>query len=672
MFLGLAALAVGSREGRSQGQGQGQVVLHEQVAAPSLRCRDGVCQSDGARDSSLPDAVMSEDGMIGAPLSGRNPQEHEQVFSSANQSSPTSELMHGAPPPGHDPPPVRRPRVTPDADTGPEAAGERVYHEVFNPAVFPYKRMSVLDAIDDSGALTVADRQRRELYPSGNRLAHGRDPFYGSLVVDFIANEPVSLPTPAAGIHLLSYKTSPDLQLTFFTDGADNLFARAPRSGRHRLVYLVDAEQRYFAGPLTPPGAARRPIRLDALPSPPQLPRALRRDAEKVLRHIGVRPTPSSDYPALLGRLVGYFRDFQIEELPPDADEGRSSLYLRIALSQHGVCRHRAYAFVITALAAGIPARYVENELHVFVEVYIPAEPGQPGQIAQTGYWRRINLGGAPLQQRVMGGDSRVAYQEKGGDPFERPNSFSHGTPPHVSGLPRRMAPARESAGTGGLPALDGPEDRARRGARAGDSGPSGAGAGSGPGTGKDKEKDPRGSGSGGSRSDGTGGAAGSGTEGGGKGKAGGSGEGADEGLKSLPPDSIEQPDDARSSVSAELVPTRVEVAVGAARQIYRGTAIPIHGRVAVPHGSAANLEVILLLAAPEHPLVLGRTLTRSDGSFATEVEIPTAAPLGNFQVVARVRGDETRRGSSSGRYSRLSKSPGSSAPGGQEFIENE
>ena len=94
MFLGFAAISVGSHEARSQ------VVLHEQVAAPSLRCRDGVCQSDGARDSSLPDAVMSEDGMIGAPLSGRNPQEHEQVFSSANQSSPASELMHGDPPPG--------------------------------------------------------------------------------------------------------------------------------------------------------------------------------------------------------------------------------------------------------------------------------------------------------------------------------------------------------------------------------------------------------------------------------------------------------------------------------------------------------------------------------------------------------------------------------------------
>jgi len=39
--------------------------------------------------------------------------------------------------------------VAPDDHTGAEAPGERVYHEVFNPAVFPYKRMTVLDAVDD-------------------------------------------------------------------------------------------------------------------------------------------------------------------------------------------------------------------------------------------------------------------------------------------------------------------------------------------------------------------------------------------------------------------------------------------------------------------------------------------------------------------------------------------
>ena len=44
-----------------------------------------------------------------------------------------------------DRPPERRDQVRPDRDTGPEPPGVHVYHEVFTPAVFPYKRMTALD-----------------------------------------------------------------------------------------------------------------------------------------------------------------------------------------------------------------------------------------------------------------------------------------------------------------------------------------------------------------------------------------------------------------------------------------------------------------------------------------------------------------------------------------------
>ena len=60
-----------------------------------------------------------------------------------------------------------------------------------------------------------------------------------------------------------------------------------------------------------------------------------------------------------------------------------ADLYKELALTQKGVCRHRAYAFVITALAQGIPARMVRNEAHAWVEVY------------DGSLWHRIDLGGA-------------------------------------------------------------------------------------------------------------------------------------------------------------------------------------------------------------------------------------------------------------------------------------
>ncbi|MEM9696723.1 MAG: transglutaminase-like domain-containing protein, partial [Myxococcota bacterium] len=60
-------------------------------------------------------------------------------------------------------------------------------------------------------------------------------------------------------------------------------------------------------------------------------------------------------------------------------------IYLDLAMGQKGVCRHRAFAFMVTALRLGIPTRLVHNEAHAWVEV----------RDDQT--WHRIDLGGAAL-----------------------------------------------------------------------------------------------------------------------------------------------------------------------------------------------------------------------------------------------------------------------------------
>ena len=67
-----------------------------------------------------------------------------------------------------------------------------------------------------------------------------------------------------------------------------------------------------------------------------------------------------------LRRLVSYFRAFAPSEDPPT---GHDDVYLDLALSQKGVCRHRAFAFLVTALGLGLPARMVTNEAHAWVEV---------------------------------------------------------------------------------------------------------------------------------------------------------------------------------------------------------------------------------------------------------------------------------------------------------------
>ena len=73
-----------------------------------------------------------------------------------------------------------------------------------------------------------------------------------------------------------------------------------------------------------------------------------------------------------------------------DSDEpprGHNDIYLDLALSQKGVCRHRAFAFLVTALSLGIPTRMVVNEAHAWVEVL---DPGVAPPL-----WRRVDLGGA-------------------------------------------------------------------------------------------------------------------------------------------------------------------------------------------------------------------------------------------------------------------------------------
>src|SRR5262249_41450856 len=155
------------------------------------------------------------------------------------------------------------------------------------------------------------------------------------------------------------HELAPDAPIELARDSADNVYLRARRSvdgATRHLGWWSDAPRGYFGG---------------ALPHGKRLsdePRELLRDlqpptrarAERVIRTIGIDRTRPLD--EVLSKLVAWFRGFEVGALPSNL----GSTYLDIALSRRGACRHRAYAFTITALALGIPARYVENELHAF------------------------------------------------------------------------------------------------------------------------------------------------------------------------------------------------------------------------------------------------------------------------------------------------------------------
>jgi len=78
-----------------------------------------------------------------------------------------------------------------------------------------------------------------------------------------------------------------------------------------------------------------------------------------------------------------------------------------------GLCRHRAYGFVVTARALGIDARFVQNEAHSWVEVRLP----------DLGFMR-IDLGGATHGLTAHEASPRARYVPAQLDTLPRPASY--------------------------------------------------------------------------------------------------------------------------------------------------------------------------------------------------------------------------------------------------------
>lgn len=351
--------------------------------------------------------------------------------------------------------PVDDPRASlgseahPDRDTARE--GTLHYNEVFDPSVVPFKRNRALDSIGEDFVLRVAPGRMERLEPVGNRLERGREVFWGSLLLEGTAGERIPIPSVSPEGRILSYQATPPQKVVFERDGAGNFYATPALDGRLRLVFVTDAPSHWFGRPLP------RELRLEDVPRAlrPKVPRAVQREGLEVASAIGV--SAAMEYGDALDRLVAYFRAFEPGEPPPAV----GSVYKDIALGRRGICRHRGHAFVITAQALGIPARYVFNEAHVFVEVYIAgASPG----------WMRVDLGGGAEELQVHGAEGKQLHRPVGGDPFDKPPGFAGSEAAgamRTSGMPD--APGDTTAGPLGLgadaplaPALEGPIARAR------------------------------------------------------------------------------------------------------------------------------------------------------------------------------------------------------------------
>ena len=301
----------------------------------------------------MPAAVRTPSGVISAPgFAGRNPT--RQVAYGGSSTPDSIDATY---------------RI--DRDTTQPANVE--YDDPFTPSIAPFKRLYAFDAVDSELELVVRDKRTRPVSVGGS-LRPGDDHFFGDLFVDLAAGTPVRIPSVGPGTRVLALRTEPEVALEVVRDGAENLFIVGQERRRVRLILELAAPRAAF-------GSEFPNVSYEALaPHVPELPPEARAVVNEVLERLGL----SRDIPPAraIGVLVAHFRSFAPSNDLPVAESG-SALYRELVLSKKGVCRHRAYGFVLTALGLGIPARFVRNEAHAWVEV-------GDGRL-----FRRIDLGGA-------------------------------------------------------------------------------------------------------------------------------------------------------------------------------------------------------------------------------------------------------------------------------------
>lgn len=397
--MGVVAVAIAGAAVAIAQQSGSEPVLHEYVEAPA-----GSGRIVDASHASTPK-------VIGAPpTAGQNPTAIRDQGKLLPEPPGTKDRQPNEPLLGqHGFAADRETEARPDRDTGADSTLH--YDEPFNPAVIPFKRMSALDAVDDAYMMTVYDQSMYEVPVGGDTKAE-RDLFWGSLAITLTPGEMIPIPSVAPDMRVLSYETTPPIDLLFKKDGADNYYVRTDDTrahGEYRLVFLVDAPASYFASPM-PKGytiANAASLAEESKLARPLPPRA-RATAERVLAQLDINR--DMDFDEAVNKLVSYFRSFQAGPTPPNTGD----IYWDLFLSQTGVCRHRSFAFVITAEALGIPARYVTNEAHAFAEIYVPI----------TG-WVRVDLGGAALEVDVTGAQDKTMYRPRQADAFPKPKPYA-------------------------------------------------------------------------------------------------------------------------------------------------------------------------------------------------------------------------------------------------------
>ncbi len=358
VFLGLAMPAHGQSS-----------LLHEFIPPdPNEDVSVGATTLDG----NFPAALDTPSGPAAAP-DPRKPPDPNNLYAADDSSDSTYE---------------------PDRDT--RQPNIENYDDPFSPSTSPFKRLRAYDSVDADYTLKVGVKAT-SLLSVGGEAGPDDEPFYGDFSVELVPDELVRIPSVGPGARVLKMHVSPTATVSLLRDGAENWFIRGTERKRVRVVMHLAIARATF-------GSEFRDPSWESLER--HIPDFSHHDAQaqKVFDTIGV--SRSMRPKEALSKLVAYYRAFQPSDDPPKI---HNDIFLDLALSKKGVCRHRAFAFLITAIQLGLPARMVVNEAHAWVEVF------------DSVLWHRIDLGGAALNLDESSDPSRPQHQPPN-DPFEWPD----------------------------------------------------------------------------------------------------------------------------------------------------------------------------------------------------------------------------------------------------------
>jgi hypothetical protein len=382
-------------------------VLHEYIPPDPA---DDIPFSATTLDGDLPAAIQTPSGVATAP-DPRRPPGNDRVYGESGVDDGPSATFS----PDRD---TRKPRV-------------ESYDDPFSPATAPFKRLMAFDFVGTDYTLGVRSRRLTPVQVGGG-LGPGDETFYGDLTVDLIAGQSVRIPTVGPNSRLLRMHVNPEADAKIEHDAADNWFIRGSTAQRVRLVVQLAIARATFGSDFGDPDW--RDLERNFTPDVTH-----QKSFAEVAQAIGIsRAMRPRD---VLRVMVEYFRSFSPSDEVP---RGRDDIYLDLALSRKGVCRHRSFAFLVTALHIGLPARMVVNEAHAWVEVF------------DATLWHRIDLGGAS-ENLQNDSDPRAPPYIPPPDPYQWPANRDSGQDMADRARNESQRPDAQDAGANSSPSSSDP-----------------------------------------------------------------------------------------------------------------------------------------------------------------------------------------------------------------------